>query len=188
MPELPEVETVRRGLAPLVEGKTIAAVQLNRPDLRAAFPKNMVAKLKGAKIVKVDRRAKYLLLHLNDGPHDQKLVLVVHLGMSGSFFVAAHGREKQKHDHVSIALTGGAEIVFNDPRRFGSMDLIAEKDLADYRPLKALGPEPLARGFTGKSLFASLENKRTSFKAALMDQRVVAGLGNIYVCETLVPI
>ena len=180
MPELPEVETVRRGLAPLVAGQVIACVQLNRADLRGPFPKGMAASLAGAKITQVDRRAKYLLLHL-----DNNKVLVVHLGMSGSFFVSKHGREVQKHDHVSIELKNGAEIVFNDPRRFGSMDLIDASDLETYKPLKTLGPEPLSRGFTGKTLFEKLKDKRTTMKAALMDQRVVAGLGNIYVCEAL---
>ncbi len=180
MPELPEVETVRRGLAPLVEGRTIARLQLNRADLRAAFPAGMAGRVAGARIERVDRRAKYLLLRLDNG-----LVLVVHLGMSGSFFVAAHQRERQKHDHVLIELSRGAELVFNDPRRFGSMDLVEAGALAGYRPLKALGPEPLDEAFTGKILFAALKDKRTTLKAALMDQRVVAGLGNIYVCEAL---
>ncbi len=188
MPELPEVETVRRGLAPVMEGQVIARAGVNRPDLRWPFPRDMAARLTGARVLALRRRAKYLLADLDRGE-----TLLVHLGMSGRMLVsgAPVGRfvhdhpAPEKHDHVVIDMAGGARITFNDPRRFGAMDLMATAG-ADAHPLLAkLGPEPLGNGFHETHLASALAGRRTPVKAALLDQRIVAGLGNIYVCEAL---
>ncbi|MBC7163939.1 MAG: bifunctional DNA-formamidopyrimidine glycosylase/DNA-(apurinic or apyrimidinic site) lyase [Roseovarius sp.] len=188
MPELPEVETVRRGLAPVMEGQVIARAGVNRPDLRRPFPPDMAARLTGARVLALRRRAKYLLADLDRGE-----TLLVHLGMSGRMLVsgAPVGRfvhdhpAPGKHDHVVFDMAGGARITFNDPRRFGAMDLL-DSATAEAHPLLAkLGPEPLGNGFHEAHLASALAGRRTPVKAALLDQRIVAGLGNIYVCEAL---
>jgi formamidopyrimidine-DNA glycosylase len=191
MPELPEVETVRRGLAPVMEGATIRAVEVRRGDLRLPFPPRFAARLRGRRIDKLERRAKYLLAFLDDGE-----VLLMHLGMSGSFRVR-QGKEKTPgrfhhprstagaHDHVIFSLSSGANVTFNDPRRFGIMLLARTDELPHHRLLNRLGPEPLARAFDAAYLARACRAKKTSLKTALADQRVVAGLGNIYVCEAL---
>ena len=192
MPELPEVETVRRGLQPVMEGSKIVKAETRRKDLRFPFQKDFVARLEGQTVTGLGRRAKYLMADLESGD-----VLLMHLGMSGSFRVlkdeghAAPGRfhharsEDRAHDHVVFHMSSGAAVIFNDPRRFGYMKIIARKALEDEPLLKGLGPEPLGNEFDAKMLAQSCANKKTSLKAALLDQRVVAGLGNIYVCEAL---
>jgi formamidopyrimidine-DNA glycosylase len=192
MPELPEVETVRRGLAPVMAGATLNAVETRRRGLRWPFPKNFAARLTGRRIERLGRRAKYLLAELDNGE-----VLVMHLGMSGSFRVS-HGEgdktpghfhhprgEPGVHDHVVFHLSSGAVVTFNDPRRFGAMLLIPRTELAEHKLFGALGPEPLDAAFDAVALARAVRGKKTSLKAALSDQRVVAGLGNIYVCEAL---
>ncbi|QWG23437.1 bifunctional DNA-formamidopyrimidine glycosylase/DNA-(apurinic or apyrimidinic site) lyase [Bradyrhizobium sediminis] len=192
MPELPEVETVRRGLQPVMEGSKILKAEARRKDLRFPFQKDFVARLEGQTVTGLGRRAKYLMADLGSGD-----VLLMHLGMSGSFRVlkddgdAAPGQfhhprsENRTHDHVVFQMSSGASIVFNDPRRFGYMKIIARRALDDEPLLKGLGPEPLGNEFDAKMLAQSCASKKTSLKAALLDQRVVAGLGNIYVCEAL---
>ena len=192
MPELPEVETVRRGLQPVMEGSKILKAEARRKDLRFPFQKDFVARLEGQTVTGLGRRAKYLMADLGSGD-----VLLMHLGMSGSFRVlkddgdAAPGQfhhlrgENRTHDHVVFQMSSGASIVFNDPRRFGYMKIIARRALDDEPLLRGLGPEPLGNEFDAKMLAQSCANKKTSLKAALLDQRVVAGLGNIYVCEAL---
>ncbi len=188
MPELPEVETVRRGLAPVMEGDVIARARVNRPDLRWPFPPNMAARLTGARVLALRRRSKYLLADLSTGE-----TLLVHLGMSGRMLVSGDplGRfvhdhpAPEKHDHVVLDMENRARITFNDPRRFGAMDLMAT-EVAEAHPLLArLGPEPLGNAFHETHLAAALTGRRTPVKAALLDQRIVAGLGNIYACEAL---
>jgi formamidopyrimidine-DNA glycosylase len=192
MPELPEVETVRRGLQPVMEGSRIVKAEARRKDLRFPFQKDFVARLDGQTVTGLGRRAKYLMADLESGD-----VLLMHLGMSGSFRVLKeedtdtpgkfhHPRsEDRAHDHVVFHMSSGAAIIFNDPRRFGYMKVIARKALEDEPLLKGLGPEPLGNEFDAAMLAHSCANKKTSLKAALLDQRVVAGLGNIYVCEAL---
>jgi formamidopyrimidine-DNA glycosylase len=188
MPELPEVETVRSGLAPVMEGQVIARAQVNRPDLRWPFPPDMAARLTGARVLSLRRRSKYLLADLDRGE-----TLLVHLGMSGRMLVSGarvgqfvHDHPApEKHDHVVIDMAGGARITFNDPRRFGAMDLMATAGAEAHPLLAKLGPEPLGNGFHEAHLAAALAGRRTPIKAALLDQRIVAGLGNIYVCEAL---
>jgi len=192
MPELPEVETVRRGLAPAMEGARFAKVDVNRGDLRWPLPKDFARRLTGKTVTGLGRRAKYLLADLSSGD-----VLLMHLGMSGSFHVfresggkklARYYRERARHavhDHVVFHMSSGAIVTFNDPRRFGSMKVVARQKL-DAEPLLAkLGPEPLGNAFDAAMLATACKGKKTSLKAALSDQRVVAGLGNIYVCEAL---
>ena len=188
MPELPEVETVRRGLEPAMVGARIDKVELRRPDIRFPFPPRFRQRLEGRRIVKLGRRAKYLLVHLDSGE-----TLIAHLGMSGSFRIEDstpgafhHERSKDpKHDHVVFHLDNGRVVTFNDPRRFGFMDLV-EKDGLDAHPrLKDLGAEPLSAGFDAHLLAKLFEGSRAPLKSALLDQRKVAGLGNIYVCEAL---
>jgi formamidopyrimidine-DNA glycosylase len=192
MPELPEVETVRRGLQPVMEGSKIVSAEARRKDLRFPFQKDFVARLKGQTVTGLGRRAKYLMADLGSGD-----VLLMHLGMSGSFRIQKdkdaqtpgqfhHPRGKNgAHDHVVFHMSSGAAVIFNDPRRFGYMKVIARNDLDDEPLLRGLGPEPLGNAFDAAMLAASCEGKATSLKAALLDQRVVAGLGNIYVCEAL---
>ena len=192
MPELPEVEIVRRGLQPAMEGSKIVKAEARRKDLRFPFQKDFVARLEGQTVTGLGRRAKYLMADLASGD-----VLLMHLGMSGSFRVVADERvktpgqfhhprnEDRLHDHVIFRMSSGAEVIFNDPRRFGYMKIIARNALDDEPLLKDLGPEPLGNEFDATMLAASCANKKTSLKAALLDQRVVAGLGNIYVCEAL---
>ncbi len=188
MPELPEVETVRRGLEPVLVGRVIARAEVRRPDLRWPFPPRLAERLTGARVAALRRRSKYLLADLDGGE-----TLIVHLGMSGRLLVsgAAVGAfhhshpAPEKHDHVVLDLEGGARVTFNDARRFGALDLWPTADLAAHRLLAGLGPEPLGNGFSGATLAARLAGRRTPVKAVLLDQRVVAGLGNIYVCEAL---
>jgi formamidopyrimidine-DNA glycosylase len=192
LPELPEVETVRRGLQPAMEGARILAAEARRKDLRFPFQKDFVARLQGQTVTGLGRRAKYLMADLGSGD-----VLLMHLGMSGSFRVIKtdgettpgqfhHAKSKDEaHDHVVFHMSSGNDIVFNDPRRFGYMKIIARNALDTEPLLKGLGPEPLGNEFDAGLLARSCANKKTSLKAALLDQRVVAGLGNIYVCEAL---
>jgi formamidopyrimidine-DNA glycosylase len=188
MPELPEVETVRRGLAPVMEGQVIARATVNRPDLRWPFPPGMAARLTGARVLTLRRRSKYLLADLDRGE-----TLLIHLGMSGRMLVsgAPVGRfvhdhpAPAKHDHVILDMESGARLTFNDPRRFGAMDLVPTETAGAHPLLARLGPEPLGNGFHEAHLAAALAGRRTPVKAALLDQRIVAGLGNIYVCEAL---
>jgi len=187
MPELPEVETVRRGLEPVMQGARFAAVEARRRDLRWPLPSDFAARLQGQAVTGLGRRAKYLLVDLSSGE-----VLLMHLGMSGSFRVAHDGGERTHertqhltHDHVVFHMSNGARIAFNDPRRFGSMKLIRRAELDREPLLRALGPEPLGNAFDAALLAGACAGKKTSLKAALSDQRVVAGLGNIYVCEAL---
>jgi formamidopyrimidine-DNA glycosylase len=192
MPELPEVETVRRGLQPAMEGAKIVHAEARRKDLRFPFQKDFVARLEGQTVTGLGRRAKYLMADLASGD-----VLLMHLGMSGSFRVVAGGgnstpgkfhhprSEDRAHDHVVFHMSSGATVVFNDPRRFGYMKIFARDKIDDEPLLQGLGPEPLGNEFDARMLARACHNKKTSLKAALLDQRVVAGLGNIYVCEAL---
>jgi formamidopyrimidine-DNA glycosylase len=192
MPELPEVETVRRGLQPAMEGAKIVRAEARRKDLRFPFQKDFVARLEGQTVTGLGRRAKYLMADLASGD-----VLLMHLGMSGSFRVVAanskrapgkfHYRrnEDRAHDHVVFHMSSGATVIFNDPRRFGYMKIFARDRIEDEPLLQGLGPEPLGNEFDAAMLARACANRKTSLKAALLDQRVVAGLGNIYVCEAL---
>ncbi len=183
MPELPEVETVCRGLAMHMEGRRVARLDLNRPDLRVPLPVGLRQKIEGRRVERIARRAKYILIHVEaDG------VLLVHLGMSGRMVVTTPGAAApppDPHDHVVFTMDDGAVIRFNDARRFGLMDWVSLGDLDRHKLIAELGPEPLGNAFNGPSLAASLAGKMTAIKAALLDQRVVAGLGNIYVSESL---
>lgn len=192
MPELPEVETVRRGLQPAMEGAVIVRAETRRGDLRFPFQADFVARVEGQTVTGLGRRAKYLLADLSSGD-----VLMMHLGMSGSFRVVSdqaattpgafhHPRsEDRTHDHVVFHMSSGASVVFNDPRRFGYMKVLARAEMATDPFLRDIGPEPLGNAFDAAMLASACANKKTSLKAALLDQRVVAGLGNIYVCEAL---
>jgi formamidopyrimidine-DNA glycosylase len=181
MPELPEVETVCRGLATVLEGRALARVELRRPDLRFPFPPELRARTEGKTVASVRRRAKYILIHLADGP-----VVIAHLGMSGRMLIGQAGAEPlDRHDHVVLTTDAGIEIRFNDARRFGCLELAEADRLDEHRLLAPLGPEPLGNAFSGPVLAERLAGKVTPIKAALLDQRVVAGLGNIYVCEAL---
>ena len=188
MPELPEVETVRRGLAPVMEGCRIEALIVNRPDLRFPFPAHFCDRVSGTVIQRFGRRAKFLILELSSGEN-----LIMHLGMSGRFTVAskegpAYASEEAsnpKHDHVVFLMQGGARITYNDPRRFGFMELWPAATFDAYPRLKDLGPEPLSNGFSASYLDRVLAGRKAPIKAALLDQSIIAGLGNIYVCEAL---
>jgi formamidopyrimidine-DNA glycosylase len=192
MPELPEVETVRRGLQPAMEGAKIVKAEARRKDLRFPFQKDFITRLEGQTVTGLGRRAKYLMADLASGD-----VLLMHLGMSGSFRVLRdddtrtpgqfhHPRnEDRAHDHVVFHMSSGSAVIFNDPRRFGYMKIIPRNALEDEPLLKGLGPEPLGNEFDAAMLARACANRKTSLKAALLDQRVVAGLGNIYVCEAL---
>jgi formamidopyrimidine-DNA glycosylase len=192
MPELPEVETVRRGLQPVMEGFRIVRMEVRRKDLRFPFQRDFSARLTGQTVTGLGRRAKYLMADLGSGD-----VLLMHLGMSGSFRVVKddeqntpgqfhHPRDANRaHDHVVFEMSSGATVVFNDPRRFGYMKIIAREALDAEPLLRGLGPEPLGNAFDAAMLARACAGRKTSLKAALLDQRVVAGLGNIYVCESL---
>ena len=193
MPELPEVETVRRGLAPAMEGARIAWVEVRHRGLRWPIARDFEKRLDGQTIDGLGRRAKYILADLSSGD-----VLIMHLGMSGSFRIDKdvqnskelgdfhHERSKNTaHDHVVFHLANGRTVTFNDPRRFGSMKIVARTKLDDEKLLKSIGPEPLGNEFDAAMLAAACAGKKTSLKAALLDQRVVAGIGNIYACEAL---
>jgi formamidopyrimidine-DNA glycosylase len=193
MPELPEVETVRRGLAPAMEGARFKKVETRRKDLRWPLPKDFIKRLEGQKVEGVGRRAKYLTVDVSSGD-----VLLMHLGMSGSFRVVKdHGKELQpgsyhfekgkleKHDHVVFHMSNGSVGTFNDPRRFGSMKIVPRGKIEDEPLLRFIGPEPLGNAFDAEMLAQACAGKKTSLKAALLDQTVVAGIGNIYACEAL---
>jgi formamidopyrimidine-DNA glycosylase len=193
MPELPEVETVRRGLAPAMEGARFTRVETRRKDLRWPLPKDFIKRLEGQRVEGVGRRAKYLTVDVSSGD-----VLLMHLGMSGSFRVVKdHGKELQpgryhhdksklaRHDHVVFHMSNGSVVTFNDPRRFGSMKIVPRGKIDEEPLLRLIGPEPLGNEFDAAMLAEACAGKKTSLKAALLDQRVVAGLGNIYVCEAL---
>lgn len=188
LPELPEVETVRRGLDPVLTGRRIERAHVRRPDLRWPFPSDMAARLTGVRVGALRRRSKYLLADLDRGE-----TLIVHLGMSGRMLISGavagafhHDLPlPQKHDHVLLDMEGGARVTFNDARRFGAMDLWPTGRLEEHRLLAGLGPEPLGDGFHAAHLAGRLAGRATPVKAVLLDQRVVAGLGNIYVCEAL---
>lgn len=188
MPELPEVETVRRGLTPAMEGQIIARAEVNRPDLRWPFPERMAERLTGCRVLRLRRRSKYILVDLDRGE-----TLLVHLGMSGRMtvsgdplgqFVRTHPAA-QKHDHVVFHMGNGARITFNDPRRFGAMDLLETRTAEQHKLLAVLGPEPLGNDFNETGLIAAFHGRQSPVKSVLLDQKVVAGLGNIYVCEAL---
>lgn len=192
MPELPEVETVRRGLQPVLEGMRVKHLEQRRPNLRFPFPENFAARVEGQKITSLGRRAKYLLADLTSGE-----VLVMHLGMSGSFRIDMpdgmetpgsfhHERSKlETHDHVVIRMEDGATITYNDPRRFGFMLLIPRPEIAEHALFAKMGIEPLGNALTPAYLAEKFKGRTTSLKAALLDQRNVVGLGNIYVAEAL---
>src|SRR6185295_980036 len=189
MPELPEVETVRRGLEPVLVGNAFARVEQRRPDLRFPLPKRFGERLSGRRIESLDRRAKYLLARLDDGE-----VLVMHLGMTGRFSIDQNGvlgkfvheqTPTPKHEHIVFHLGDGTAVRYSDARRFGYMDLIPDARLDSHALFKGLGIEPLDPGFTAEWLARRLKGKATSIKAALLDQRLIAGIGNIYACEAL---
>lgn len=188
MPELPEVETVRRGLAPAMEGRLILRAVQRRPDLRWPLPDRFAERLTGRRVLRLGRRSKYILADLDGGE-----TLLVHLGMSGRMLVSGavlgafhlvHGGIG-KHDHVSFEMEGGSTVTFNDARRFGAMDLFPTAAAEGHWLLKDLGPEPLTNDFHADALAARLAGRFTPIKAALLDQKTVAGLGNIYVAEAL---
>lgn len=195
MPELPEVETVRRGLEPYLVGARILSVVARRPDLRYPLPADFARRLEGARIAALGRRGKYLVASLSTDE-----TLIMHLGMSGRFTVAGGDAKTRPgdfhfasatdpaHDHVVFAVAGAAgpaSVVYNDPRRFGFMDLVDTRGLERSRHFSGMGPEPLGEDFTPATLKAALSGRRTPLKAALLDQTIVSGLGNIYVCEAL---
>ena len=189
MPELPEVETVRRGLAPVMDGRRILSVELRRPDLRFPFATDFVERTVDKRIERLSRRAKYLVAQLNTGD-----ALIMHLGMSGRFTITGGGRPGNfhhetgpdtKHDHVVFTMEGGETVTYNDPRRFGFMEIWPLSQLDVYPRLAGFGPEPLSNEFSHAWLNEALANKSRPIKSVLLDQRVIAGLGNIYVCEAL---
>jgi len=183
VPELPEVETVRQMLEPAMRGARFRRVILNRPDLRIPFPSRFVERLRGQTVKSVSRRGKYLTLQLSSGE-----TLIIHLGMSGWFHVAKIGdrsREADPHDHVAFLMSSGHAVLFNDPRRFGFMDLAEPEQLDAYPALSKMGPEPLSPDLDANALARACRGKKVALKVALLDQRVVAGLGNIYASEAL---
>jgi formamidopyrimidine-DNA glycosylase len=188
MPELPEVETVRRGLAPVMEGVQIARADVNRPDLRWPFPEGMADRLTGKTVLLLRRRSKYILADLDSGE-----TLLIHLGMSGRMTISGHKvgdfhhphPAAAKHDHVVFHMANDARITFNDARRFGAMDLMDTGGEDEFWLIRDLGPEPLGNVFDEDYLVARLKGRNTPIKSALLDQRIVSGLGNIYVCEVL---
>lgn len=182
MPELPEVETVRRGLVPVMEGHVIARAEVRREGLRFLFPERMAERLTGARVSGLGRRSKYILVGLSSDE-----TLIVHLGMSGRLLISDRTPhpDPKKHDHVVLHLDQGARVTFNDARRFGMMDLAPTACLQAHRLLAGLGPEPLGNAFSEPYLVKAFEGRNTPVKSALLDQRIVAGLGNIYVCEVL---
>ena len=180
MPELPEVETVCRGLALRLQGHRLTKVVQRRPDLRRPLPAQFSQRLTGRRIENLDRRAKYILMHFDD-----RQVLLCHLGMTGRMLLSQDEPTLETHDHVVFYADDGTVLRFNDARRFGLMDLTTEDELGEHELLKGLGPEPLGADFTGMRLALALKGKRTPIKAALLDQRVVAGIGNIYASEAL---
>ncbi len=188
MPELPEVETVRRGLLPAMENQRIVRAAVRRPDLRWPFPERMAERLTGKTVTALRRRSKYLLADLSSGE-----TLIIHLGMSGRILVSDNVLGKfhhvhpapEKHDHVVFEMANGSRITFNDARRFGAMDLTPTRDVDAHWLLRDLGPEPLSNSFHEEYLSGQLAARKTPMKSALLDQKIIAGLGNIYVCEAL---
>ena len=178
MPELPEVETTVRGLAAVLDGETLARVEPRRADLRRAIPVDLRQRLTGARVTGLSRRAKYGLIETDRGD-----TMVFHLGMSGRWRIDPE--EIGAHDHLVIETAGGRVLALNDPRRFGSLDLVETAAIDSFAPFAALGPEPLGPDFTGKHLIRACDGRIASVKLLLLDQRIVAGLGNIYVCEAL---
>ena len=188
MPELPEVETVRRGLLPVMEGEKIASVDVNRLDLRWPFPENMADRIAGTTVTALARRSKYVLAHLDSGE-----TLIIHLGMSGRILITGATLGEffhphvpvEKHDHVVFHMASRARVTFNDPRRFGAMDLVRTDQMEDHKFFQAMGPEPFSNAFNESYLAEALKGRKSPSKSALLDQKLVAGLGNIYVCEAL---
>jgi len=188
LPELPEVETVRRGLDPVLTGQAIARADVRREGLRWPFPRDLAGRLTGAKVLRLWRRSKYILADLSTGE-----TLILHLGMSGRILISGTPLGKfhhshpapQKHDHVVLDIEGGARVTFNDARRFGAIDLCATKDAENHKLIAGLGPEPLGNTFNESYLAEALQARNMPIKSALLDQKIVAGLGNIYVCEVL---
>ena len=188
MPELPEVETVLRGISPILEGNQIDYAQVNRPDLRRPFPNNLAKRLKNRKINFLHRRSKYILIDLSEGE-----TLIMHLGMSGRIMISQkvagtfhrNTTHSQKHDHFILHLKDNHQLTFNDPRRFGVIDLLKTENLELSGMLSQIGPEPLSNSFNEAYFVSTMRLKKTNIKSALLDQRIVAGLGNIYVCEAL---
>ncbi|MDG0984768.1 MAG: bifunctional DNA-formamidopyrimidine glycosylase/DNA-(apurinic or apyrimidinic site) lyase [Planktomarina sp.] len=188
MPELPEVETVRRGLQPAMQDQKIMRAEVNRPDLRWPFPPDMAQRLTGARVLRLWRRSKYILLDL-----DTQETLIVHLGMSGRMLVSGQQIGEfyqdhpapEKHDHVVFHMENETRVTFNDARRFGAMDLAPTAEVEMHKMLSSLGPEPLSNYLDDTYLAAALAGRNTPIKSALLDQRLIAGLGNIYVCEVL---
>jgi formamidopyrimidine-DNA glycosylase len=178
MPELPEVETTVRGLEPVLLGQRIASIELRRPDLRWPFPPDLRQRLTGARVTRLGRRAKYGLIET-----DRDDSLIFHLGMSGHWRIDPS--EIGKHDHVVIETDEGRRLALNDARRFGSLDIVRSDALDSYGPFASMGPEPLGADFDGLYLARALDGRAAPVKALLLDQRIVAGLGNIYVCEAL---
>jgi len=193
LPELPEVETVRKGLEPYMVDHVITQADIRREGLRWPFPENMAVRLMGKRVERLRRRSKYILCDLDSGE-----TLLIHLGMSGRMTISAPDKTKdmvgdfhhlhpalEKHDHVVVDMDNGARIIFNDARRFGAMDLLNTKTAEQHKLLASIGPEPLGNSFDEDYFIAAIKGKNTPIKSALLDQRIVAGLGNIYVCEAL---
>ena len=180
MPELPEVETVCRGLSHLMEGRRLVRVDVRRKNLRIPFPPGLAQKLTGRRIDKIYRRAKYIIMNLDDGQ-----AIITHLGMSGRMTKVNPGQPLDAHDHVVFETDDGTEVRLNDPRRFGLMTLAAQNELDAHKLFKGQGPDPVGDDFTPQVLATALKGRSTAIKSALLDQRIVVGLGNIYVCEAL---
>jgi len=181
MPELPEVETVKRGLSPFLAGRKIVSVKKTRPDLRWPIPGSLEHVLTGTRVLKLERRGKYILWYTQDG-----MVMILHLGMSGRVLITKNlPKAKNAHDHLIFETEDGFFIRYNDPRRFGFIDIVPLKNLAEYRSLAALGPEPLSNAFNASALRQKINKKQSPIKSVLLDQTIIAGLGNIYVCEAL---
>ncbi|MHA1567214.1 MAG: bifunctional DNA-formamidopyrimidine glycosylase/DNA-(apurinic or apyrimidinic site) lyase [Alphaproteobacteria bacterium] len=180
MPELPEVETTVRGLIPVLQDSVLASVACHVPALRYPLAEDFADRLQGRRIHAIRRRAKYMLLETDDGQ-----MLIIHLGMSGSMRITTPDTPREKHEHVVFTTERGASVRFNDPRRFGFMELTTAAAIDDHAMLRNLGPEPLGNHFNATALAQALAGRRSPIKAALLDQRTVAGLGNIYVCEAL---
>ena len=180
MPELPEVETVKR-LSPFLEGRKIVSVEKTRPDLRWPIPASLEHVLTGALVLKLERRGKYILWYTQD-----EMVMILHLGMSGRVLITKDSpKVKDAHDHLTFKTEDGFFIRYNDPRRFGFVDIVPLKNLAEYPSLAALGPEPLSNAFNASALRQKINKKQSPIKSVLLDQTIIAGLGNIYVCEAL---
>ncbi len=182
MPELPEVETVRRGIDPVLSGARVKAVRLYRPDIRYPIPKDLPSRLEGAVIRSTERRGKYILIET-----DRADTLIIHLGMSGAIKLVQADEDYtiKKHDHIEVIMENGQRMIYHDPRRFGFWDIVSSDKAETCRHFIKMGPEPLGNHFYADYLYHALRGKKTPIKIALLDQRIVAGLGNIYVCEAL---